>query len=263
MLPPRTDREGEQELRLSRTLLLDELDESSGGRLLNARVLIIGAGGLGCPAAQALAAAGVGHLTWVDGDTVDGSNLGRQTLFGPGDVGRSKVEAGREALRRLNPHCEITALAHHADEASLPALLSGADVVLDCTDRFATRQLINRLCRQAQRPLVIGSVIRWSGQLLTVNPLTPEGGCYACLFDPAMAESSEQPVDAACGAYGVFPTASATMGILQAHQALKLLLGLEAQPGELLLWDAKSLRWDRIRVARRVDCPVCREASPG
>ena len=260
MKPARTELSPEQELRLSRTLLLDELQEDAAASLIGARVLVIGAGGLGCPAAQALAAAGVGSLIWVDGDTVEGSNLGRQTLFGPGDVGRLKVIAGQTALRRLNPDCSIEAISQHADDQNLPPLLQRCDLVLDCTDRFATRQLINRLCHMAGRPLVIGSVIRWSGQLLVVRP-EGEGGCYACVFDPAIAASSESRVDAACGAYGVFPTASAIMGLTQAHQALKILLGLPSGEGELLLWDAKSLRWDRIALPRRPGCPVCGQGT--
>ncbi len=242
----------DEERTFSRQLLLAEVDDAALQRLRHAEVLVVGAGGLGCPAAQYLAAAGVGRLRWVDGDTVDASNLPRQILFGPQDVGRPKVLAGQASLADRAPFCTILAEAEHGHAENLPGWIAQANVVLDCTDRFETRQLINRLCVAAHKPLVIASVIQWSGQLLVVDPRAPQAGCYACLFEPGL-----QGADAACGAFGVFSTAAGMVGLMQAHEALQLLMGLPVQAGELRLIDAKRLEISRVTVPRHPGCSVC------
>ncbi|NBT35018.1 MAG: HesA/MoeB/ThiF family protein [Betaproteobacteria bacterium] len=249
-----------EELVHSRTLLLSEVSERQLTSLRRSRVLIVGAGGLGCPAAQCLAAAGVGAITLVDGDTVDASNLPRQTLFGPEDIGQPKPSVARARLAQTSPACAVVAVCDHAHADNLPELLAQSDLVLDCTDRFQTRQLINRLCVQTKKPLVAASVVQWSGQLMVIdlNQL-PEAGCYACLFPPE--GSSAQSLDAACGAFGVFPTAAGLLGTLQAHVALMVLLGLSSTPSTFLLLDTKSLRLEAVGRLRRPDCPICGEGA--
>jgi len=242
----------DQERLYSRQLLLTEMDDAAQARIRNARVLVIGAGGLGCPATLFLASAGVGHIRWVDADRVELSNLPRQILYGPADVGRLKVEAGADRLRTLSPLCEITTEAMHANAQNLPGWIASADLVLDCTDRFETRQTINRLCVAARKPLVIASVIQWSGQLLVVDPDWPEAGCYACLFSP-----ETQGADAACGAFGVFSSAAGLMGTMQAHEALKRLAGIQKSAPQLHLFDAKGLQLQSIGLTRSASCPVC------
>jgi molybdopterin/thiamine biosynthesis adenylyltransferase len=241
-----------EELLFSRSLLLADFDDAALARLRQARVLVLGAGGLGCPVAQYLACGGVGHLHWVDGDDVDLSNLPRQTLFGPADQGQPKVKVGARRLNELAPHCQIQATVAFADEANLPAWIDQADLVVDCTDRFATRQLINRCCVRLGKRLVIASVIQWTGQLLMVDPADEQAACYACLFDPQTPQT-----DAACGAYGVFSTAAGLLGLMQAHEALKWAAGFTVRTGQLHLVDTKTLQFDRIQVPKKIGCPVC------
>lgn len=243
----------------SRTLLLPDITEAQLHRLRESRVLMVGAGGLGCPAAQALACAGLGHLLWFDPDRVALTNLPRQVLFGPQDVGRAKVLVGAARLAELAPGCRVEAEQRPVDADNVDALVANADLVMDCTDQFATRQLINASCVRQGVPLVSASVIQWSGQCLVIHPsAAPEEGCYACLFDPSL-----EGVDAACGAFGVFPTAAMTMGVLQAHLALLELLASPAtsSPRPLRLIDFKHLDIQMVARHRRVDCPVCGESA--
>ena len=242
----------DEERLFSRQVLLADVDDTSMARLRAAEVLVVGAGGLGCPVALYLACGGVGRLRWADGDTVDLSNLPRQILFGPQSVGEPKVLAGRAALSALAPLCEVIAEVQHATPQNLPLWIEQAQVVVDCTDQFETRHLINRLCVAARKPLVIASVIQWSGQLLVVDPREASSGCYACLFDPDLGGT-----DAACGAFGVFSTAAGLMGLMQAHEALRLLMGLPVEAGEFRLFDAKRLQTDRVTIAKDPACRVC------
>lgn len=243
-------------LRHSRHALLTGFDEEGVEALRTARALVIGAGGLGCPAATYLVASGIGTLHWMDGDQVDGTNLGRQVLFGPGDIGRHKVDAGTTALTRINPETRIIAEAVFADAALLDQAIPLADVVLDCTDRWETRQTINACCVKHGVPLVSAAAIEWSGQLLAVDPDRPEHACYACVFDPA-----HEPGAAACGAYGVLSPLVGAMGCLQAAEAIKLILtrqGRQASPPQLLsLLDIRSGQWQQLKIARNPACTVC------
>jgi molybdopterin/thiamine biosynthesis adenylyltransferase len=245
-------------LRHSRHALLDGLDEDGVQHIQQSRVLIIGAGGLGCPAATYLAASGVGTLHWADGDVVDATNLARQTLFGPSDIGAPKVAAGIAALQRLNPNVNFIAAHQFADAAFLNDAVPKADVVLDCTDQWPIRQLINAACVTHNIPLVTAAAIEWSGQLLSINPGNPSDACYACVFDPACAPDAH-----ACGAYGVLAPMVGAMGCLQAAEALKMLLiragkGLSASaPQRLSLLDIKTGSWQQLMVAKNPDCPVC------
>ncbi len=242
-------------LRQSRHELLDGFDAQGVDAVRSSHVLIIGAGGLGCPAATYLVASGIGHLTWVDGDTVDATNLARQVLFGPHDIGQKKVIAGRNALLRLHPTAEITTVTEAADEALLHRLIPQCSIVLDCTDQWATRQMINRICVAHQVPLVTAAAIEWSGQLMTVDPRRSDQACYACVFDP-----SHVPEEHACGAYGVLSAMVGAMGCLQAAEALKQIISLKQAnvPQMLSLFDARTGQWQQLRLSRNVDCPVCK-----
>lgn len=254
-------------LKQSRHALLDGFDESGVFAVRQSRALVIGAGGLGCPAVTYLAASGIGLLHWVDGDVVDITNLARQTLYNLDDVGHPKVERGARVLQHLSP--ETTVIAEHltADEDFLRAAVPLADVVLDCTDQWHVRQLINRICVELKTPLVSASALQWSGQLLTIDPRRDDQACYACVFDPLSA-----PEDAACGAFGVLGPMVGAMGCLQAAEALKLLSQKNIAPlssgrasetspkpaAQLLsLFDARSGCWQQIQVSRNPGCPVC------
>lgn len=243
-----------ESLRHSRHELLDGFDAQGVDAVRAAHVLIIGAGGLGCPAATYLAAAGIGHLTWVDGDTVDATNLARQVLFGPDDIGQKKVEAGRRALLRLHPTVKITAIPHHADEAFLEQHVPSSSVVLDCTDRWATRQMINRVCVAHRVPLITAAAIEWSGQLMVVDPRHADQACYACVFDP-----TTHPEEHACGAYGVLSAMVGAMGCHQAAEALTLIVsqGPSDRPQLLSMLDVRSGRWQQLQLSRNPECPVC------
>jgi molybdopterin/thiamine biosynthesis adenylyltransferase len=246
-------------LRHSRHALLDGFDEEGVAKLQSARALIIGAGGLGCPAATYLAASGIGTIEWVDGDSVDATNLARQTLFGPQDIGTPKVLAGAAALERINPDCKIIAVHAFADQAMLESSVRLADVVLDCTDQWASRQMINAQCMQHGVPLVSAAAIEWSGQLLSIDPRNASHACYACVFDPG----SEPPAHA-CGAYGVLSPMVGAMGCLQAAEAMKIIIGAAAgghAPQRLSILDMKSATWQQFTVARQPGCPVCAKRS--
>ena len=240
----------------SRLLLLADFDESDLDRLQTQRVLIVGLGGLGSPVALYLAKSGLAEMRLADFDTVSLSNLPRQVLYGPHDIGRPKAEALAEALRGLAPETRFVAATEKADAQTLAHWVEEADLVLDCTDQFSTRQAINRACQQAKKPLVCASALQWSGQLLVIDPAQPDSGCYACLFDPA-----SPPIEAACGAYGVMSTAVGTMGLLAANEALKILMGLRPTTGRLTVFDAKEPRLDTLRFRARSACPVCQVRS--
>jgi len=243
--------------RQSRHALLEGFDHEGVEAVAQSRVLVIGAGGLGCPAVTYLITAGLGTLHWVDYDTVDRTNLARQTLFGPADIGHPKVLAGKQALLRLSPQSQIIADARKADAAFLDIAVPMAEVVLDCTDQWAIRQEINAACVKHRVPLVSAAAIQWSGQLLVFNPHHDHQACYACVFDPRAT-----PEDAACGAYGVLGPMVGAMGCLQAAEALKVIVGKSDAsrrpvPQLLSLLDMKTGRWQQLVINRNPDCPVC------
>jgi adenylyltransferase/sulfurtransferase len=222
-------------------------------RLQRSRVLVVGAGGLGCPAALYLAAAGVGRLTLADSDKVDLTNLQRQILYRSQVVGAPKVEAARAALQALNPEVHVAPLQQRIDPAAADDLVAQADVVLDCTDNFATRHLLNRACARQRKPLVSGAAIRFDGQVMVFDLRAPEAPCYACLF-PEDGEVEEVQ----CSVMGVFAPLTGVVGATQAMEALKLLAGIGTSlSGRLLLLDAKGAEWRTVRVAKDPACPVC------
>jgi molybdopterin/thiamine biosynthesis adenylyltransferase len=243
----------QQLLRYSRHILLDEIGIEGQARILAARVLVIGAGGLGAPAALYLAASGVGRLTLVDDDDVDLTNLQRQVMHTTARVGQPKVESGREALLQINPDIAVVALRERVGPARLAELVASATVVLDCSDNFATRHAVNRACVAAGVPLVAGAVIRFDGQLSVYDMRDPASPCYACLFPP-----DSRFEDVACSTMGVFAPLVGVVGAVQAAEALKLVVGIvPSLAGRLQMLDGRAMEWSEVRVARNPACPVC------
>jgi molybdopterin/thiamine biosynthesis adenylyltransferase len=244
----------DQLLRYSRHILLDEIGIDGQQVLLGSNALVIGAGGLGSPAALYLAASGVGRITLADDDEVDLTNLQRQVMHATARIGQAKVESGREAMLALNPGIEVVALRERLEGERLAEQVRAAQVVLDCSDNFATRHAVNRACIAAQVPLVSGAVIRFDGQLSVFDPRRADSPCYACLFP-----DDGNFRDAACSSMGVFAPLVGVVGAMQAAEALKLLLGIGASlAGRLLLLDGRGMEWTSIGVARNPDCPACR-----
>ena len=243
----------EQLLRYSRHILLDEVGIEGQQSALAASALIIGAGGLGSPAALYLAAAGVGRLLLVDDDEVDLANLQRQVMHTTARVGQPKVDSARAALMQINPEIEVVALRERVDDARLAELVPQVSVVLDCSDNFSTRHAVNRACVAHKVPLVSGAVIRFDGQISVFDPRLPDSPCYSCLFPQDQAFT-----DAACSSMGVFAPLVGVVGAMQAAEALKLIMGIgPSLAGRLLLLDGRAMEWTSINLSRNPDCPVC------
>lgn len=241
-----------QLLRYSRHILLPEVDVAGQQKLLAARVLVIGLGGLGSPVAIYLAASGVGQLVIVDHDKVDLTNLQRQIVHATDAVGMAKTESAVKTLRALNPEIEITAIRERFDETALREELRRADVVVDTTDNFATRYAINRACIAERTPLVSGAVVRFEGQISVFRPDRPDSPCYACLF-----KEVDGP-DEACAQMGVLAPVAGIVGCIQATETLKLLLDVgETLTGKLLLLDARTMEWRTMKLRRDPACAVC------
>jgi adenylyltransferase/sulfurtransferase len=246
--------ETEQLERYKRHLLLDGVGPEGQEKLLGSSVLLVGAGGLGSPAALYLAAAGVGRLGLVDFDRVDASNLQRQVLYDTADVGRPKLEAAAERIRALNPDVEVRAFESRLDASNARDILADFDVVLDGTDTFPSRYLTSDLCVWLKKPLVYGSVMRFEGQVSVFD--ARRGPCYRCLF-PEPPPPELAPNCAEAGVLGVLP---GVIGLLQATESLKLLLGIgDALVGRLLVYDALAMEFRRFRVPKDPACPVCGE----
>ena len=242
-----------QLLRYSRHILLPEIGIEGQQRLLDAHALLIGAGGLGSPAALYLASAGVGTLTICDGDTVDLTNLQRQIVHREDSVGTNKVDSARATLHAINPRVTIHAVAERVAGARLEALVAAADVVLDGSDNFATRHAVNRACVAARKPLVSGAGVRFDGQLAVFNLRAQDSPCYACLF-PEAGENEEMR----CAVMGVFAPLVGIIGAMQAAEALKILAGAgEPLSGRLLLLDALTMDVRTVRLKRDPACTVC------
>ena len=243
----------EQLLRYSRHLMLEEIGIAGQQRLLASRALIIGAGGLGSPAAMYLGTAGVGTITVVDHDSVDLTNLQRQIAHKLSRLGLPKAESVCATLAAINPDVQLHALVQRADAALLDRLVPEADVVLDCSDNFSTRHAINAACVRHRRPLVSGAAIGWDAQISVYDTRRADCPCYACLFPPEAAHE-----DVACATLGVFAPLVGIVGSVQAAEALKLLIGTgESLAGHLLMLDARSMAWERIALARQAGCSVC------
>ncbi len=245
----------EQLLRYSRHILLDEIGIEGQQKLLASHALVIGAGGLGSPVALYLGTAGVGHITLVDDDTVDLTNLQRQIAHAQARVGQPKVESAAAGVTAINPEVRITALEQRADAAWLDIYLDGVDVVIDCSDNFATRQMVNAACVRHGKPLVSGAAIGFDGQISVYDSRQPDAPCYACLFPPE-AEYEE----ARCSTMGVFAPLVGIIGSMQAAEALKLLAGVGSSlAGRLQMLDARRMEWNEIAVQRDPECSVCRK----
>ena len=242
-----------QLLRYSRHIFLDELGIEGQQQLLASHALIIGAGGLGSPVALYLGSAGVGQITVVDHDTVDATNLQRQIAHTLADVGQPKAQSIQASIAAINQDVEVTIVLQRADDALLNDLVPLADVVLDCTDNFATRHAINRACVQYGKPLVSGAAICFDGQVTVYDPRDALSPCYACVFP-----ESTLPSEAQCATMGVFAPLVGIIGSIQAAEALKV-LAKTGNPltGRLLMLDGRSMVFNEVRVPKNSACAVC------
>ena len=242
-----------QLLRYSRHILLDEFGVDAQRRLLQAHVLVIGAGGLGSPVSLYLGSAGVGTLTIVDDDVVDLTNLQRQIAHAVDRLGQPKVTSAATAIANLNPDVRVVELRGRADPPTLATLVAAADVVVDCSDNFATRHAVNAACVAHHKPLVAGAAIGFDGQISVYDTRSAEAPCYACLFP---AESTLEEVQ--CATMGVFAPLVGIIGSLQAAETLKLLAGIGSSlAGRLQMLDARAMEWTEIRLQRSPNCSVC------
>ncbi|MEJ6002026.1 HesA/MoeB/ThiF family protein [Paucibacter soli] len=243
----------EQLLRYSRHILLDEIGVEGQQKLTDSHALVIGAGGLGSPVALYLATAGVGRLTLVDHDSVDLTNLQRQIVHRLDAVGTPKVASAARTLAQLNPEVQVRALQLRANAAQLDELVATADVVLDCSDNFATRHAVNAACVRHARPLVAGAAIGFDGQISVYDSRDRRQPCYACLFPPDAAYEEVR-----CATMGVFAPLVGIIGSMQAAEALKLLMGLPGGlAGRLQMLDARRMEWSEIQVQRDPGCSCC------
>jgi adenylyltransferase/sulfurtransferase len=243
----------EQLLRYSRHILLPQVGIEGQERLLAGHAVVIGAGGLGSPAALYLATAGVGRITLADGDSVDLTNLQRQILHRSDSVGLPKAASGRRTLGEYNPGVEVIALERRAEGALLDDLVASADVVLDCCDNFATRHAVNRACVRHARPLVSGAAIRFDGQVSVFDMRKPDAPCYHCLFP-----EGQEVDETRCAVMGVFAPITGLIGAVQAAEALKILADVgESLNGRLLLLDGLSMEWRQVRLRKDSACAVC------
>jgi len=243
----------DQLLRYSRHILLPEIGVEGQEELLASSALVIGAGGLGSPAALYLAAAGVGTIILADGDAVDLTNLQRQILHTTDSIGRPKAASGREALAKINPEVKVVPLQQRLQDKDLDTLVASSSVVLDCSDNFATRHAVNRACVRHRKPLVSGAAVRFDGQISVFDLRDELSPCYQCLF-PEDAELEE----VRCAVMGVFAPLTGIIGAVQAAEALKLLAGAgETLTGRLLILDALAMQWRTVKLAKDPACTVC------
>ena len=240
-------------LRYSRHILLDELGVEGQERLMAARALVIGAGGLGSPVALYLGTAGVGRITLVDHDTVDLTNLQRQLAHSVARIGMPKTESARQAILDINPQVSVVAIQALADTRLLDQLVPDADVVLDCCDNFATRHLINAACVKHAKPLVSGAAIRFDGQISVYDSGDSASPCYACVFPP-----DSELEETRCATMGVFAPLVGIIGAMQAAEALKMICAVgRSLAGRMLMLDGRAMEWTSMKIPRNSACPVC------
>lgn len=239
-------------LRYSRQIMLPQIDIRGQERLRATRALVIGAGGLGSPAAMYLAAAGIGRLTIADADTVEASNLSRQLLHREDDLGRLKVASAKDTLLTINPQLQVSTLVDRLQDTLLDVAVGGVDVVLDCSDNFTTRFAVNASCVQHRIPLVSGAAVRFAGQLAVFDSRSASSPCYACLYREG------EETDGTCAENGVLSPLVGVIGALQAVEAIKLVLGIgDSLAGRLVLFDALAHEWRTLTLPRDPACPVC------
>jgi adenylyltransferase/sulfurtransferase len=240
-------------LRYSRHILLNQIGIEGQQKLLRAHALVIGAGGLGSPAALYLAASGVGRITICDGDKVDLTNLQRQIVHDTPSIGTEKAESARRTLARINPEVRVVPIARRVASEELGELVKKVDVVLDCSDNFATRHAVNRACVLHRKPLVSGAAIRFDGQVAVFDLRRPDAACYHCLF----AEDSDTPEEP-CAVMGVFAPLTGIIGTVQAAEALKILTGAgNTLAGRLVLLDSLQMEWREVALSKDAACSVC------
>ena len=235
----------------ARHVALVQLGEHGQARIAAGSALVVGVGGLGCAAATYLASAGVGHLFLLDFDTVDATNLGRQVLFCPADIGAAKAAVAADRLAQQSPGIRIRPITDRLDDGALQDAVAKVDVVLDCTDNFATRFQVNDACVDNGRCLVSGSAIRFEGQLAVFGPDYATSPCYRCLYS----EADESLLD--CAGNGVFAPVPGVIGTMMAVEALKHLAGLDSPRGTLRLYEGGSGRFHSVTISKRADCPAC------
>ena len=246
----------EQLLRFSRQIMLPEMDVAGQQKLVDATVLIVGMGGLGCPAAMYLAAAGVGHFIIADDDTGELTNLQRQIAHEHRNLGESKVSSAKASVRGLNPDVCVTQIDRRLEGESLNQAVSGADVVVDASDNFATRFAINRSCLKNHKPLVSGAAIRMEGQVAVFDSGNPESPCYRCLYN----ENTED--DANCSQNGVMAPLVGIIGSVQAMETIKVITGIGNNlTGRLLLLDATTMQWREMKLPCDPNCPACSDVG--
>ena len=242
----------DQLLRYSRQIMLPDVDISGQEKLGAARVLIVGVGGLGSPVALYLAAAGVGHLTLCDDDEVDLSNLQRQIAHTTSAIGDNKAVSAKVRLEALNPDVDVQVVDQRLDAAGLTARLADVDLVMDCTDNFDSRYVINDICWSAGIPVVSGAAIRWEGQISLFDPTIKAAPCYRCLYPSGDAEALS------CAENGVIAPLVGIIGTYQALEAIKYLMGVgDNLAGYVLYLDSKFSEWRKLKLSRRPDCPTC------
>ena len=241
----------EQLLRYARHIMLPEIDVAGQEKLLAARVLVIGLGGLGSPVSLYLAASGIGSLTLADFDTVDLSNLQRQIVHKTNRIGDLKTESARQSLLEINPDIDIRTLGERLTITELESETAMADVVVDCTDNFEVRYAINDACLKSKTRLVSGAAVRLEGQLMVIDPTNPDMPCYRCLYGDAT------DVELNCATTGIAAPVVGTIGTLQALETIKLIVGIgEPLAGFLLTWDAKYMDWRKLKLPKNPDC-IC------
>lgn len=242
----------EQLLRFSRQIMLPTMDVAGQQELVDATVLIVGMGGLGCPAAMYLSAAGVGHLIIADDDTVEITNLQRQIAHEQSNLGESKVSSAETTLKGLNPDVRITQIKNRLEGDLLEKVVVSADVVVDASDNFSTRFAVNQSCLKNKKPLVSGAAIRMEGQIAVFDSGNPESPCYQCLYS----ECGDD--DASCSQNGVMAPLVGIIGSVQAMETIKLITGIgNSLVGRLLLLDATAMQWREMKLPRDPSCPAC------
>lgn len=242
-----------QLLRYSRHILLQQIGIEGQQRLLDARVLMVGAGGLGSPAALYMAAAGVGHITLADDDVVEMTNLQRQIIHDMASLGVNKAVSAARRMGAMNPEVQVLPRQERLLGAALHDAVAAADVVLDCCDNFLTRQAVNRACVTHGKPLVSGAAVRFDGQVTVFDLRRDDAPCYACLFPEDSREAEMR-----CAEFGVFAPLVGIVGSMQASEALKLIIGAgQSLSGRFLLYDALAAEWRSLRLRKDAACPVC------
>lgn len=237
--------------RAARHLALPQVGLAGQERIASSSALLIGLGGIGCAVASYLASSGVGHLLLCDFDTIDETNLGRQILYGPADIGELKAQCAATRLSEINPDVQLTVIADRLAGEALAATVSAADIVLDGCDNFATRFQVSDACVASSRRLVSGSAIRFEAQLAAFGPDYGTSPCYRCLYSEAD-ESLEN-----CAGNGVLAPVPGVVGSMMAVEALKFLSGIESVPGRLTLYEGLSGDWRQVTIGKRADCPGC------